>query len=499
MPSLAANVMHRLIRIRATKLHSTMRKAATIEEQVAAYRRELALDAASLIVGDCKTHDALLGGRPATWFSYTGALDGHVVLFLHGGGFVGGTLFHNRGQAADIARATGQTVVCLDYRLAPEHPFPAALDDTVAAYKALIEQGYEPGAITLFGCSAGGGLVLAAALVIREAGVPLPGAIVGFSPWCDLTVQQATIQANQPKDIVLQPDLLEGGAALYANGHDRTDPLMSPLFGELTGLPPLLLHVAAEELMLGEVIALADKAKRSGVEVELEVFDGLWHVFQAMSELVPEARAALNKAADFIRRHTCPGFQASEILDLPVQPELEAITNGLIHIYTGEGKGKTTASMGLVLRMHGHGRRVMLVQFLKNGHSGELAALRSLPGIHVLTGPENIRFTNVMSLAEKAAAREHYARYLDVATRAAQAGQMDLLVLDEVFGALATGMLALDDLLTLMKNKPAGLELVLTGRNPPEEILALADYISDIRCIRHPYERGIMAREGIEF
>ena len=512
MPSLSASVMHKLLKRRKDKLVSTILSIDSLDAQVAAYRRELAVEAGSIIIGDCQAEEAILGGRPAIWFNREDALQDRVILYLHGGGYVGGAIHHTRNHASDLTRVVGQRVVSLDYRLAPENPYPAALEDTLAAYTDLLDMGFKPEAVTLLGLSAGGGLALAAALACRDAGKPMPGAIVGLSPWCDLTVRNITIQANEQRDIILTPALLDGAAMLYAGDHDRTNPLISPLYGDLNGLPPILLQVASGEMLLGEAIALTDKAKKSGVDVTLAIYDSVWHCWQTLNELLPEARAAQVEIGRFVRRHTWPADRIPVASDRDEQlaegekPVSAVPANGdrksrfgLIHVKCGDGSGKTTSSIGLIMRAVGHGRRAMLVQFLKNGLSGELNALRSLPGIHVLSGPENTRFSNVMNSDERAAAKVQYQRYLDVAIRTSRAGLIDLLVLDEVMGAIQTGMLDQDDVLDFLRSKPANLEVVLTGRDPSQAILELADYVSDIRCVRHPYQKGITAREGIEY
>ena len=512
MPSLSATVMHKLLKRRRDKLVTTILDSDSLEEQVAAYRRELAVEAGSIMIGDCHAEEGVLGERPAIWFSYDDSLSDKIILYLHGGGYVGGTIQHSRNHASDLARATGLRVVALDYRLAPENPYPAALEDTLAAFIELTDIGFKPESIAIAGISAGGGLALAAALACRDAGRPLPGAIVGLSPWCDLTVSQITVKANAARDIILTPALLEGAAGLYAGGHDRKNPLISPLLGDLNGLPPMLLQVASGETLLGEVITLADKAKKSGVEVDLQIYDGVWHGWQTLNELLPEARAAQAEIGRFVKRHLWPAdlvqAELSRTETITEKPGTTADTRtenerkskfGLIHIKCGDGSGKTTSSIGLIMRAVGHGRRAMLVQFLKNGLSGELNALRSLPGIHVLSGPENTRFTNVMSDTDRTAARIQYQRYLDVAIRTARAGQIDLLVLDEVMGAIQTGLLSEAAVLEFLRSKPSDLEVVLTGRDPSDDILDLADYVSDIRCVRHPYQKGIAAREGVEY
>lgn len=172
---------------------------------------------------------------------------------------------------------------------------------------------------------------------------------------------------------------------------------------------------------------------------------------------------------------------------------------GLLHIYCGDGKGKTTAAMGLIVRACGAGKRVLLGQFLKDGSSSELNVLRQLPGFSEIPPQELVKFTFQMNDAEKQETAEKCAQMLQEARTAAESGSCGLLVLDECFGALSTGMLKESEVLDFLTHRPPELELVLTGRNPPESILRLADYVSEIQKIKHPYDAGITARRGIEY
>ncbi len=171
---------------------------------------------------------------------------------------------------------------------------------------------------------------------------------------------------------------------------------------------------------------------------------------------------------------------------------------GLIHIYCGDGKGKTTAAMGLALRAAGAGMRVRIVQFLKDGSSSELAPLRTLPGVTIQTDARIRKFAPAMAADERAGVRDSHQNILAEAVKSANANGFDLLILDEAFGAIAEGLLDADTLLTFLRDKPKGVEVVLTGRNPPQPFLDLADYVSEIVCRRHPFARKIPARRGIE-
>lgn len=306
MPSLAAVMLRGLIKNRMEKINQAIQAAPDAAEKVAIYRRELAIEAASLVPGDCRVEEDLLGDRPATWIRPEGAPSDRLLLFLHGGGYIGGSVRYSRNSAADLARACGLQLVSLDYRLAPEHPYPAAHSDVLAAYRELLDRGYQAGKIIIAGESAGGGLALAATLAILTDGNAQPAAVIALSPWCDLTLRNITVDANTGKDIMLTPDFLELAAQLYADGHDRGDPYISPLFGDFTGFPPLHLQVAAEELLLGETIDMANRARDSGVSVRLAIFDGMWHVWQTLDELIPEARAALDMIGAFTRDLSWP-------------------------------------------------------------------------------------------------------------------------------------------------------------------------------------------------
>ena len=172
---------------------------------------------------------------------------------------------------------------------------------------------------------------------------------------------------------------------------------------------------------------------------------------------------------------------------------------GLIHIYCGDGKGKTTAAIGLCVRACGCGKRVLLAQFLKDDSSAELHSLRLLPGFSEIPAPKTVKFTFQMDEEERREAAQRSSLMLQQARLTAEAGDCDLLVLDECFGALSTGMLSAAELLEFVQHKPPQMELVMTGRNPPDEFLKLADYVSEIHKIKHPYDAGIPARRGIEF
>ncbi|MCU1281685.1 MAG: hydrolase or acyltransferase, alpha/beta fold family [bacterium] len=231
-----------------------------------------------------------------------------VIYYLHGGGFVMGSPGTHRRMMSHLARAARSRAFVLDYRLAPEHPFPAALDDSVAGYRWLLAHGVPPSEIVIAGDSAGGTLTLATLVVLRDAGDPLPAGAVCVSAATDLTRSGASHRTRVADEVLLSPRFLRVVDALYRGHVDARDPLASPLFAELGGLPPLLMHVGSHELLLDDTLAFAAKARAAGVDVTLDVWPGLWHVFHAFVSL-PEARRALDQIAAFARRR----FASSEV------------------------------------------------------------------------------------------------------------------------------------------------------------------------------------------
>ncbi len=223
-----------------------------------------------------------------------------ALLYLHGGGYVIGSASTHRGLTGHLAKASGCEVFTPDYRLAPEHPFPAALDDAEAAWMALIERGFRPEQMAVAGDSAGGGLSVALAMRLRDKGLPLPSSITVFSPWVDLTHSQVYSPEREP---VLQLRWTEKCAALYAGTEALDNPLLSPVFGDLRGLPPILIQVGSDEILLNDSERLATTARRDGVSTSLEIYNGLWHVFQIHSGQLARATEAVTTAGNHIRGH----------------------------------------------------------------------------------------------------------------------------------------------------------------------------------------------------
>jgi epsilon-lactone hydrolase len=232
-----------------------------------------------------------------------------IVFHIHGGAYVMGSPRTHRGLAAAISRTSHAQVLLPRYRLAPEYAHPAALHDVLAAYRWLIEdRGYPPERIAVSGDSAGGGLGLAMMYAARDEGLPLPACYVGLSPWTDLAATGGSLQELDGVDPWLSADLVLPAGRAYAGQTPLEHPLVSPLYGDLAGLPPMLVHAGSDEILLDDARRLVERARAAGVEASVGVFPGLWHVFQAFP--LPESRTSLREIGAFIRRHTGPG-QAS--------------------------------------------------------------------------------------------------------------------------------------------------------------------------------------------
>jgi epsilon-lactone hydrolase len=227
-----------------------------------------------------------------------------AVLHLHGGAYSMGSPRTHRGLAATLSRTSRAPVLLPEYRLAPEDVFPAALDDAVAAYRWLVEDhGVEPEHLAVSGDSAGGGLAIAMLVRLRDEGYPLPACYVGMSPWTDLAGTGPSMRELDGTDPWLSAALIEPAARAYAGDVALDDPLVSPLYADLAGLPPMLVHVGSDEILRDDACRLVERARDAGVDASLGVYEGLWHVFHAFPGF-PESRDALREIGGFIRRHT---------------------------------------------------------------------------------------------------------------------------------------------------------------------------------------------------
>jgi epsilon-lactone hydrolase len=239
--------------------------------------------------------------RAAEWLRPTGARLDAAVLYLHGGGYVIGSPRSHRHLAAAIAQAASTAALVPDYRLAPEHPFPAALDDAVAAYQWLLARGLAPARIVVAGDSAGGGLTIATLVALRERGLPRPAAGVCISPWVDLTCSGATYATKAAVDPIVTRESVSMMAEAYAAGGDPKAPLLSPLYADLRGLPPLLVQVGGDEVLLDDARGLAEHARAAGVDVTLEEWPAMIHVWHWFLPMLAEAERAIGAIGDFVR------------------------------------------------------------------------------------------------------------------------------------------------------------------------------------------------------
>jgi monoterpene epsilon-lactone hydrolase len=227
-----------------------------------------------------------------------------TILFLHGGGFVAGSIDSHRDLCSRIAKASNTEVLIINYRLAPEHPFPEGLEDALTAYKWLLSNQILPDQIALAGDSAGGGLTLALLAKIKNLNLPMPCAAVFFSPWVDLENKNKSIIDNEDDDPMLDKRMLDQTARLYSSNQDITNPFISPINNDLSGLCPILIHVGENEVLLDDALIFEKKARNAGVKTSIEVFENMFHVFQYFARYLPIARESIEKAGKFIQQES---------------------------------------------------------------------------------------------------------------------------------------------------------------------------------------------------
>jgi len=242
-----------------------------------------------------------IGGVNALEVTIRGIDTANTILYFHGGVYVIGSAATSVPLVSDLARRTHARAVTVDYRLAPEHPYPAAVDDARAAYEGLLAQGVDAARIALAGDSAGGGLAVATLLTLRDARIPLPSSAFLMSPYADLTLSGETLLQNQAIDPILTPEGLRLRVPEYVGRTDASDPRISPIYGDLGGLPPLLIQVGSHEILLSDALRLASRAAMDEVPVTLEVTPGVPHVFQGYAALLDEGGAALDRASTFLK------------------------------------------------------------------------------------------------------------------------------------------------------------------------------------------------------
>jgi acetyl esterase/lipase len=266
-------------------------------------RRLRELTSAQPLPAEVSVTAGVLGGVPTAEITVDGVEPRHVVLYFHGGVYVIGDAFQAADLASQVGRRTGAKVISVDYRLAPEDPYPAAVDDALAAYQALLEGGTDPSGIVFAGESAGGGLAVATLVNARDHGLPLPTAALVMSPYADLTLAGATMDTKHGADPLLSRDNLAPRVADYTAGHDPAAALISPIFAGLAGLPPLIIQAGTHEVLLDDAIRLARQAATADVDVTLDITPQVPHVFQAYHPILDEATAALDRAGQLLSAH----------------------------------------------------------------------------------------------------------------------------------------------------------------------------------------------------
>lgn len=282
---------------RMSAVYGRWTRQTTIEQMRNDWERAYPSD----VPGYCNSVDA--GGVSAAWIGEQGLRADRAILFLHGGGFRMGSVTSHRDLCFRIAQAAGCRALSLGYRLAPEHPFPAGLDDAVAAYRWLLEQGHTGRTIAVAGDSAGGGLAMSLMVALREQGLPMPSAAALLSPWVDLTASGESYQTRARVDPVHQRAMVLFLSKVYLAGRDPSDPRASPLFADLKGLPPLLIQAGDHETILDDAVRLAENARSAGVEVTFDVVPEMIHVFQMYADELAEARGAITEIGRFLARH----------------------------------------------------------------------------------------------------------------------------------------------------------------------------------------------------
>jgi phosphinothricin tripeptide acetyl hydrolase len=243
------------------------------------------------------------GGVPGEWLTPAGVVDNRVILYLHGGSYTCGSCNSHRSMVSNIAIAAKARVLLLDYRLAPEHPHPAGVEDAVAAYKWLLDGRADPKRVFIAGDSAGGGLAVALLVKLRDAGIPLPAACVCLSPWTDLTFTSETWKSKAKADLIIFDYKEHAFAKMYLGGLDAKTPLASPLFADLKGLPPMLVQVGSDEVLLADSTRLVERAKAAGVNAVLDEWPEMQHVWPFAASFMPESRRAIEGIGEFIDRN----------------------------------------------------------------------------------------------------------------------------------------------------------------------------------------------------
>ena len=280
-------------------LRHTIRKQMSTFEEPAALRKQMGRSMGKP-PADVAVEQVDAGGVPAERLVPEAAASDAVLLYLHGGGYLFGSPDSHRDIACRLARAAKLEVLLIDYRLAPEHPFPAAVEDATAAYRWLLAEGFAAERIVIAGDSAGGGLATALMVHLKTLELPLPGAAALISPWVDMTLLSESLLGNAESDVMLSPEAINRFATHYLNGQDPRSPLASPLYADLSGLPPVYVIVGSGEVLLNDAKSLDENLKAAGGRAELTVWPGMPHAFPVFSRLVPEGRQAIRDISSFL-------------------------------------------------------------------------------------------------------------------------------------------------------------------------------------------------------
>lgn len=286
--------------LRAARALTRVGVKRVLSHRLSPARQRRAIDAlmrVAFLPDGTRTEPTTLGGVPAMRVGTPASDPAHALLYLHGGAYIVGSPASHRTVTAHLAHAVGAVAHVLDYRLAPEHPYPAAVDDALAAYRALLDGGRPASRIVVAGDSAGGGLALALALRIRSVGLPMPAALGLVSPWVDLTLDGLDETVDDP---LLSRGWLEQGAASYA-GDERRRPEVSPLYADLAGLPPMFVHAASDEMFVADIERFVAAAREAGVEVAYERLEGHWHVTHLFAGMVHEATEVVDQMGGWLR------------------------------------------------------------------------------------------------------------------------------------------------------------------------------------------------------
>ena len=272
----------------------------TVEETRAGFEQMAAM---MPVEADVKCEPVNAGGVKSEWVTAPGADAGRAILYLHGGGYVIGSINTHRSLAGRLSRAAKARVLVIDYRLAPEHPHPAAVEDAVAAYRWMLAQGLKPNRIAVSGDSAGGGLTVAALVAIRDAKLPMPAAGAPLSPWVDMEAIGDSMTSKSAADPIVQKPGLLNMAKAYLGGKDPRTPLAAPLYADLSGLPPLLIQVGTAETLLDDASRLAERAKKAGVKVTYEPWENMIHVWHLFAPMLDEGQQAIERVGEFVRQN----------------------------------------------------------------------------------------------------------------------------------------------------------------------------------------------------